>query len=368
MLDGVNQLLEVYWAALSALARFAETWSLAALYPSPAALALAAVATLLFLLPRGLPGRSAWPLLILPLLLPDSRGGDVLDVTVLDVGQGTSVVVRTREHVLVYDTGPAYSGGFDAGAAVLLPFLRRQGIARVDRLVISHGDTDHSGGAASLFKGVAVDSWMAPAEIGALGKPDQTCHAGTAWQWDGVEFEILHPGRSLPASSNNQSCVLKIESPSMRYLLVGDIERSVERSLVRKFGPALETDILLIPHHGSDSSSSYDFTWFTRPQMAVASAGFRNRFGHPTEKVVMRYRQQGSAVVNTADTGALQFGDDGSYRPWRWFYTRYWQHYPCSLPGKVVSSWMLEALVAFSATPVPCETATTNAVDDGFLW
>lgn len=368
LLELAMKLLHYYWQVLSAVADFSPSWLPGSLFATGPALVLAALAVVLFLLPRGLPGRMAWPLLLLPLLLPAANHGDGLDVYVLDIGQGTSVVVQTREHVLVYDTGPAYSSGYDAGASILLPFLRHRGISAIDTLVLSHGDSDHSGGAASILGGMRVRKWIAPAAIPGLGAPAEKCRAGLQWQWDGVSFEVLHPGEVLPERSNNQSCVLSISGSRHRYLLAGDIERSVERELVSRLGPLLKTDVLLIPHHGSRSSSSYDFSWFTQPAIAVASVGYRNHFGHPAAAVAARYRSRGAVVLNTAETGALHFNAIDGYRAYRWFYTRYWQHYPCSLAGKTKRSWLLGGTGSGSHRLPGCETSPASAVDAAFLW
>jgi competence protein ComEC len=278
------------------------------------------------------------------------------------------VVVQTSKHVLVYDAGPSYSSGFDAGASILLPFLRRQGISVIDRLVVSHGDSDHSGGAASLLAGMRVLDWMAPIAIPGVGAPPTQCRMGMQWQWDGVHFEVLHPGVELPGRSNNQSCVLSITGPTGRYLLAGDIERSVEGQLVARYGPALKSDILLVPHHGSRSSSSYDFIWFTRPAIAVASVGYRNHFGHPVAAVAGRYRELGTAVLTTADTGALHFNGVDDYRPFRWFYTRYWQNYPCYLEGIATRNWLLAGLASMSIELPVCESLPASAVGTAFVW
>jgi competence protein ComEC len=216
--------------------------------------------------------------------------------------------------------------------------------------------------------GVQVKQWMAPAALADIGMPTVRCRAGSRWQWDGVRFEILHPREILPQRSNNRSCVLSIEGPSWRYLLAGDIERSVELELAARFGPALQTDLLLVPHHGSHSSSSHDFTWFSRPTVAVASVGYGNRFGHPAPVVADRYRDLGSALVTTAEAGALHFDGSGSYRPFRWFYTRYWQHYPCYLAGSARRSWLLHGLDRLSIALPGCELAPVKAVDSAIVW
>ncbi len=363
-----GKLMGMVWYLLSALAELSDGWSHGSLFPTPMAMIFSLMAVIIFLLPRGLPGRAAWPLLLLPMLMPAARPSKELDIYLLDVGQGTAIVVQTPGHVLLYDAGPAYASGFDAGSSVVLPFLRRQGISRIDRLVVSHGDSDHSGGVSSVIAAVEVQELMAPAEYSGVGVPDLYCLAGMQWQWDEVTFKVLHPGPLLPVKSNNQSCVIAIESPSLRVLLAGDIERAVERKLVAQYGPQLRSDVILIPHHGSRSSSSYDFAWFTRPAAAVATVGYRNRFAHPAAAVHQRYSELGSAVVTTAEAGALHFDASGRYKPYRWFYTRYWQHYPCSLAGDVQRSWLLAGWQQLRLSQPGCQSVPPSAVGAAFMW
>lgn len=366
LLQGAAGLLQVLWQCLALAADAAGPWARQALFPSPAALALSALAAALVLLPRGFPGRAAWPLLLLPLLAPAPRAG--FDLYVLDVGQGTAVVVRVGGSVLVYDAGPAYRSGYDAGAAVLLPFLRRHGMARIERLIVSHEDSDHSGGARALLAQLPVAERMAPRPLPGVPGPWLPCRAGQSWRWGRVRFALLHPPPTLSRATNDQSCVLLIDTGRTRFLLPGDIERPVEEALVAGWGEGLAVDVLLVPHHGSTSSSSYDFAWFVRPRLAVVSAGYRNRFGHPADVVVARYRELGAAVVTTAAAGALHFGDGPAYTPYRWFYTRYWQHYPCAMSPLARAPFWLGALRRLRGSAGDCGAPVPGAVDDAFLW
>ncbi len=361
-------LLEAYWALLSRVATIGDSEFYGALFATGPAMGLALIGVSLYLLPRGLPGRMAWPLLLLPMLMPVARGSKELDIYALDVGQGTSIVVQTPGHVMLYDAGPAYASGYDAGRSVVLPFLRRLGIRRIDRLVVSHNDIDHSGGVDSVRAGVALGQVMAPGALASGDAPDILCRAGMQWRWDDVTFRVLHPGTPLPGKSNNQSCVIAIEGPSLRVLLAGDIEHSVERDLVFRYGPGLHSEVLFIPHHGSVSSSSYGFTWFARPRTAVATVGFRNRFGHPAPTVRDRYQELGGTVVTTAEAGALHFDEKGAYRPFRWFYTRYWQHYPCNLAGGSRAGWLLFSVRYLGLSPQACQSPWPIAVEAGFMW
>jgi len=232
---------------------------------------------------------------------PPAPGG--FRVTVLDVGQGLSVVVRTAGHVLVYDTGPRYPSGFNLAEAAVLPYLRERGIDRVDLLVISHGDNDHRGGFEPLVAGIPVDGVMSSVAHRLPGA--HFCLRGQAWRWDGVTFEVLHPRRARPPPHNNASCVLRIDSPHGSALLTGDIEREAEAELRRTYGGRLASDVMLVPHQGSHSSSTPAFIDAVSPAWAIASAGYINRYGHPREAVMARYRRRGAATFNTAASGAV---------------------------------------------------------------
>ncbi|MEZ5484272.1 MAG: MBL fold metallo-hydrolase [Lysobacteraceae bacterium] len=244
-------------------------------------------------------------LLLLPILLPtfDPPPPGQLDVQVLDVGQGLSVVLQTRHHTLLYDAGPAPPGALDRGEAVVVPALRQRGIARLDRLIISHGDNDHAGGAAAVIRA------MRPADVLA-GEPEKLpdavhCNGGSRWRWDGVDFRLLHPPLHFPELGNESSCVLLVEAGGQRLLLPGDIDALIELRLLREHPDLAGVDVLLMPHHGSGSSSSAAFVDALRPQLALASAGHRNRFGHPRADVVQRYVEAGSRVHGTAGEGAI---------------------------------------------------------------
>lgn len=270
---------------------------------------LLAVLALLLLLPRGLPGR--WlivPLMVALFFFPNNNP-DPLSLTVLDVGQGLSVVVRTRMHTLVYDAGPAHGKQFDTGTAVVTPYLRRQGITGVDRLIISHGDNDHAGGASGLNSLIPASDVLVGDTQSDYDMPVRPCRAGESWRWDGVDFEVLHPSqRSQDSDGNNRSCVLLVRYGTEQILLTGDIETSAERQLLASnkdlAGPIR---VLLAPHHGSQTSSSQRFVTALSPQHVVFSAGYRHHYGHPAEAVQERYRVAGATLWNTAEQGALQF-------------------------------------------------------------
>ena len=214
-----------------------------------------------------------------------------------DIGQGNAVIVRTATHTLVYDSGPRYSPESDAGHRVLVPLLRALD-ERVDTLMLSHRDSDHTGGAAAVLamqpQAALLSSIEDGHELQAL-RPSQRCAAGQRWQWDGVDFEVLHPSADdyqAANKSNAMSCVLRISNGAHTVLLAGDIEQAQEARLAQQ-GAALKADLLLVPHHGSKTSSSDAFLDAVRPSLAVVQAGYRNRFGHPAAPVLERYRAQG---------------------------------------------------------------------------
>jgi len=297
---------DVLAAGWSLLAHMAA-WPLAAIAqsaPGLLAVALALLGVALLFAPRGLPGRWLGAILLLPLLLSWRPPGQTIpaggyQLVVLDVGQGLAAVVQTRNHVLVYDTGPAYRTGFNAGSAIVVPYLRQARLKTVDRLLVSHGHNDHIGGAAALQQLVPVRHYS-----GAGGT--RPCQSGQSWHWDGVDFEILHPLEPNPdLSENNGSCVLRVSGPGGVTLLAGDIEREVEQALVQRAATALAADIVVVPHHGSATSSTAAFVAATAPAYALIPSGWHNRWDFPAAEVVARYREQGAQVFATADSGAL---------------------------------------------------------------
>jgi len=260
-------------------------------------------------MPRGLPGRWLGGVLLLPLLLehpPAPPPGEAW-ITLLDVGQGLAAVVQTARHTLVYDTGPRFSPDFDTGQAVLIPFLRHQGIERLDTLVVSHGDNDHAGGAASLlavYPPHAVYSSV-PAQLPADGA--RHCRRGQHWRWNGVGFRMLHPDTADAPAGNNASCVLQIEAANGRRLLLpGDIERAAERHLVDDRREQLSSQVLVAPHHGSATSSSPAFIAAVGPEVVIFPAAWLNRYRFPKRDVIERYRAAGARLFDTGRRGALE--------------------------------------------------------------
>ncbi|MGB1580272.1 MAG: DNA internalization-related competence protein ComEC/Rec2 [Nevskiales bacterium] len=271
-----------------------------------AVMLVALVACLWLFAPRGWPVRPLALLLLLPLFVTQSQQrpalGD-LRVTVLDVGQGLSVVLQSRNHVLVYDSGPAWQGGFDAGAMVLVPYLRNQGIHAVDLYMQSHSDLDHRGGGPALQRELLVQDTLGM----DAAKP---CAQGMQWTWDELHFTVLHPQESAiygNRKDNNSSCVLRVQVGGKVLLLTGDIERHAELDLLQQQRNQLAADVLLVPHHGSKTSSSIGFLNAVMPELAIVSAGWRNQWDLPAQVVVDRYRARDATVLNTAESGAISF-------------------------------------------------------------
>ncbi len=269
--------------------------------------ALTLVAAITALLPIKKNLRWIAVVLVLPLTFSESRSpaAGAYRVTFLDVGQGTAVVVQTKNHTLVYDTGPQFSASFNAADAVIIPFLRSQRISTVDVLIVSHGDNDHSGGADELVAGINVQVALASAPLEQLPEA-YDCRSGQQWRWDNVSFRILHPQGSDQGSENDLSCVLLISTKGGKHtLLPGDIEQKGESRLLEQNLPLI--DVLMAPHHGSNTSSGVAFVGATLPDYVVYTTGFANRYGFPKKAVSDRYQFVGTKEFNTATSGAVSF-------------------------------------------------------------
>jgi competence protein ComEC len=262
------------------------------------------------LLPRGMPARWLGTVWLLPLFLlrPEPVPPGAADLYLLDVGQGLAAVVRTREHVLVFDTGPRFRTGFNTGEAVLTPFLRQLGVSQVDTLIVSHGDMDHRGGVRGLLQQMPARRVLSNVKTKDLPREHEPCQAGESWSWDGVRFTILHPDVETLARSpkgNNSSCVLRVEADRASALLPADIEHKAERYLMDKQSDHLPAAVMVVPHHGSRTSSTADFIEAVNPSFALFPVGYGNRYGFPKPRVVSRYRERGIKLLDTASYGAI---------------------------------------------------------------
>jgi len=312
-----------------------STWQQHA--PATWALPVALLGIVWMLLPRGFPQRWLGVLGLFPmfLLMPASLPSGVMQVRVLDVGQGLAVVIHTKTHTLLYDTGPRYSSQSDSGSRIIVPYLRGEGFAKIDGLVISHNDDDHSGGALSVLSQVPV-KWLA-SSLPETAPELQTgyhlpCYAGQNWQWDSVLFEMLYPDYTSyddnSLKDNDRSCVLKVTSQFGTLLLTGDIEAKAESTLLANHYAALKADAMTAPHHGSKTSSTPDFISAVSPSVVVFTVGYLNRFGHPKAQVVDRYDSIGSRIYRSDQDGAvlLDFSRQQgiAVQRWRQHAKRYW--------------------------------------------
>ena len=267
----------------------------------------AAAGLALLTLPRGLGARTlAWLLLASVLCTrPPAPAGGCYVVSVLDVGQGLAVVVRTARHTLLYDTGPRWWSGRDAGTSVVVPALARLGTRHLDAVVISHADSDHAGGLAAVRAAYPMAPLHAPTALGD-GRPVHLCDRPLRWRWDEVDFLLFSAPLAPGASRNDASCVLAIAGRDLRVLLSGDIERQAEAALIAHAAQALPAAVLVVPHHGSATSSSAAFIAAVAPRIAIIPVGAANRYGMPHADVLARYRAAGVTLYDTARDGALE--------------------------------------------------------------
>jgi competence protein ComEC len=310
-----HALLDALVLALNAVSGPAWTvWRLPR--PSGWTLLFAAVGVAWCLMPRGWPLRLAAPLAWLPLVMPPPAGpaAGTFRLTALDVGQGSSVLIETARHTLLFDTGPGPESTH-AGERIVVPYLQANGVQTLDALVISHGDSDHAGGASAVLDAIGVRQMVAglpPANrlwgrARAAAAETLRCAAGQRWQWDGVEFAMLWPDPGpLPAKSNAQSCVLRVRAAAMSALLTGDIDAPSERVLVARAPEALSAQVLVVPHHGSKSSSTEPWLDSIDPLVALFQVGYRNRFHHPHPSVWARYEARGIELARTDRDGAVR--------------------------------------------------------------
>ncbi|RFU45599.1 ComEC/Rec2 family competence protein [Paraburkholderia sp. DHOC27] len=316
-------------------------------------LAAAAVGVVWCLAPRGWPLRWAAPLTWLPLLwpAPAAPAPGAFRLTALDIGQGSSILVETTHHSLLFDAGPGPESTH-AGERVVVPYLQAHGVSTLDTMVISHADSDHSGGAPAVLEGVQVRQLLAAlapsnalwAKAKASGAQTVPCAAGQHWQWDGVDFTLLWPDAGpLQGKPNDHCCVLRVSTagqrggeghrsaegtadsvsttsaastattpPPLVALLAADIEAPQERILLARNRDALRAQILVVPHHGSRTSSTEPFLDSIEPLIAVFQVGYRNRFHHPNPGVFERYLARHIELTRSDEDGAVQIVAEGA--------------------------------------------------------
>ncbi|MCR4304836.1 MAG: DNA internalization-related competence protein ComEC/Rec2 [Gallionella sp.] len=325
---------------------------------------------LLILLPRGFPARWLGLPMLLPMFLntPEPPAPGTLRLIIFDAGQGLAVAAQTRHHTLLYDAGPDFSDDADSGNRILIPALRAMGINQLDGLMLTHDDSDHTGGAASVMQGMPTgwlssslpdEHWLvrqaalspdpsptrspSPQSSPARGRGGERekqsltlrCMDGQSWQWDGVSFEMLHPDATSYAAAkirdNNRGCVLRISTGDQHILLTADIEKESEQRLLIEHADKLPATLLVVPHHGSKTSSTDGFISAVSPNYAVFTVGYRNRFGHPKQEVVQRYAASGAQLLRSDEDGAIlvEMNAQGvQVESYRKSHRRYWMHSP----------------------------------------
>ena len=341
ILHGAQQILDVCMIGLNWLASSSmATWQQAA--PPSWTIAVSILGVLWLMLPRGFPQRWLGGLLILPMLFvkPAQLEQGEMQVTVLDVGQGLSVVVKTAAHMMVYDTGRKYNDENDAGSQIVLPYLRSQGVKQLNAMVISHDDSDHSGGAASLLAqmpiGWVASSYAMPDNQNAIAKQSVQkqlkCYSGQRWVWDAVKFEVLYPQvesyQDAAFKDNNRSCVIKVTSRFGSLLLTGDIEAQAEQILLENQAEKLRSDVMIAPHHGSKTSSTDALIQATNAKQVIFTVGYLNRFKHPKPEVMKRYEANGAVLYRSDVDGAviIDFTEEDPLKinTWRALHRQYW--------------------------------------------
>ncbi len=279
--------------------------------------------------------RMAGVALLLPSLCwpPDRPPQGTVELLAADIGQGNAVLVRTAKHSLLFDTGPRYGIDSDAGERVWLPLLQSMN-ERLDMLILSHQDADHTGGAlaihasqaqAPILSSITSSHWLGQSL--AMTR----CEAGQSWEWEGVDMDIVHPLASdydKLLSPNARSCVLRIRAQGQTVLLTADIEAFQEQALIERMGKDLQADVLLVPHHGSKTSSTNAFLSAVKPRIAWLQAGYRNRYGHPAPVVMARYAMHGIPVWDSPHCGAMHWRSDQAHQVLceRDLQRRYWHH------------------------------------------
>ncbi len=279
------------------------------------------IAIILLFLPKHFPTKWLASFFLIPLFFekPQVPEFGSVKATLLDVGQGLSVVIQTQAHVLVFDTGPRYSQSFNTGNTVIIPYLKSKGIDNIDLMIISHSDNDHIGGIQSVVKAINVDKILTSDPNKVKSKisqqikkiPINYCFAGNHWTWDGVDFKIIHPTQDSTLSKNNASCVIKILSSnatkSNSILLTGDIESKAEQEILNNSNLDISANIVIAPHHGSKTSSTVEFINRVNPDYVLYPVGYRNRYKFPSKIVSKRYKEADVVDYSTSKFGSITF-------------------------------------------------------------
>jgi len=322
--------LAILWWFLTKLSHYDfSTWEQA--IPQWGLFSLSFLGVILLLLPSGFPGRWFGIMGLLPIFLqkPTSPSNNHYWLSMLDVGQGLAVVVQTKRHALVFDAGAKLDESYDMGKSVVMPFLKHQGIKKIDMLVISHGDNDHIGGAFTLINHFAIGEVQSSVPQLLPIANSHYCMQGYSWEWDGVHFSFLHPQDEdlQQDNKNNASCVLKIDNGKYSSLLTGDIEKNAEKKLLANFSiQQLTVDVLTAPHHGSKTSGLPEFIYAVHPHYVLYSTGYRNRYHFPHPSVVKTYTEINTSQLDTAFLGAILFKFENTIdlKCYRIVHSRYW--------------------------------------------
>lgn len=306
--------------------------------PQQWSIAIGMIGVLWILLPRGFPSRWLGIFFLLPMFLlqPAAPASGSLHLTIFDVGQGLAVAAQTRNHTLLYDTGPGFNIDANSGNRILVPALHGMGIMQLDTMILTHNDSDHTGGALSVMQAMPIQTVLSslPDDSPILQQAIQSirCRDGQSWDWDEVHFEVLHPTLASYAeddiNNNDRGCVLRISTGKNSVLLAADIERNSESELLERLREKLKASMLVVPHHGSKTSSTPDFIAAVHPHYAIFTAGYRNRFGHPKEEILQRYRSLGSELMRSDEDGAIMVemnADKLQVQSYRKTHPHYWQ-------------------------------------------
>lgn len=262
-------------------------------------LGLALVATILILAPKGLPFKGISILVLILFVGYQSKrlSENEVRITVLDVGQGLSLLMQTKTHALLFDTGAG------SGDRIVVPVLRSKGVTELSAVVVSHNDADHDQGLPEVLQGLPVAQILAGQDEKYPSIPVKHCQDGVSWNWDGVIFEWLTPIK-FAKEDNDSSCVLRVLAGKEAFLVTGDLSKKGEKILIDSYHNSLQSQILVLGHHGSKTSTSNLFLQSVAPAHVIVSAGFANRYGHPHSVVLARAKSQ-AQVWRTDKQGSI---------------------------------------------------------------